>query len=54
MESFTSTFDSKSDKNSSGNMINKLREYEKIEKIGAGTFSTVYKVRHKKKISYLP
>ena len=49
MEYMSSSFDSKSDKNSVGNMVNKLREYEKIEKIGTGTFSTVYKVRHKEK-----
>jgi len=49
MDNLSNSFDSKSDKNSVGNMVNKLREYEKIEKIGAGTFSTVYKVRHKQK-----
>ena len=49
MEYMSSSFDSKSDKNSASNMVNKLREYEKIEKIGTGTFSTVYKVRHKEK-----
>jgi serine/threonine protein kinase len=49
MDNFSNSFDSKSDKNSVGNNINKLREYEKIDKIGAGTYSTVYKVRHKEK-----
>jgi len=48
MDNLSSSFDSKSDKNSFGNMVNKLKEYEILEKIGAGRFSIVYKVRLKK------
>ena len=47
MEDLLSSFESKNSINSFGNIVNKLRQYEKIEKIGAGTFSVVYKVRHK-------
>mgnify|MGYP002626032512 CR=1 FL=1 len=47
MENSSRLFDSKNDNSSVRNNANRLRKYEKIEKIGTGTFSTVYKVRHK-------